>query len=269
MLIIIEGVDCSGKSTLTQQLADTIAVTRDVTQFHRGVPAEHVLREYEDPLYDYCPGTNSSVVCDRWQIGPDVYGPVKRGDSGLDPVIRWHIDNWLIAKGAMLVYTEMPLAPLLERMRSRGEDYLKEDEVETIINYYRDAIKKVALATVVSLTGVHDALNIISKAMQVEQGSLQSGSIKSYVGLRRPTEVFVGESPTGIAFQPYEGTHSYDIIYKYGYASTYAAGFMDVSDITNASWDALYNPLVYALDDAALHACQIANVPAQPVKEWK
>ena len=261
MLIIIEGVDGSGKSTLAQELAALL--DGDVEILHRGVPTSHILDEYETPLLDYVPGTGKHIICDRWHIGPDVYGPIKRNDGGLDAAVRNHMNAYLLGKGAILVYTEMPIEPLLARMRSRGEDYLKEDEVEDVIALYRQVISKSPLPTIESKTGVHDAEKIIACAKLYEEAASLSGSFKSYAGARKVQYLLVGNSITPIAFMPYEGTESHDIVTKYGSNSRIVrVGYVDSKEDLYSVWDAVNNPFVLAIGEDVLSLCKKANIPA-------
>jgi len=258
MLIILEGVDCSGKSTLANELVSLIG---DAELIHRGVPIDHVLDEYELALLNYVPQQSRSIVCDRWHIGPDVYGPIKRGDNGLDPVIRWHINAFLQAKGAYLVYTEMPLDALLSRMNERGEDYLARDEVASVIDLYREVIQKTPLHFMSSVTGFHDAHGVITAALAPEASSSQCGAFTSYVGTRRPSRLIVGDSPTPIAFMPYEGTHNYDIVKRYALGGDTDTAFVNYTEQLNELWDAIYNPLVIAIDQKSADACHHAHIP--------
>jgi len=261
MLIVIEGVDGSGKSTLASDLSEIIGYENKVTSLHRGVPIDHMLVEYETALMPYYPMTGDSVICDRWHIGPDVYGPIKRGDQGLDPVIKWHIENYLAAKGALIVYTEMALDGLLDRLNTRGEDYLSLDEVGPVVDLYREVIEKTTLPVYKSTTGIHSALDVIARARREEEGARQSGAIHSYVGPRRPQELYVGDSSTEVAYMPFEGSEAYEIVNKYGVNNNFRAGFVNCTEDMARVWDALYNPLVIAIDGYGIEECMRAHIP--------
>jgi thymidylate kinase len=262
LLIIIEGVDGAGKSTLSNDISDALPLNHFVEQLHRGVPEDHPLDEYELPFLDYVPGTNHHIICDRWHLGTDVYGPVMRNDQGLPLLTRWHMNAYFKAKGALLVYAEMPVQPLMARLQERGDDYLPFDKVEDIIRLYWVAIEKSPLDKMHSLTGVHNTDAVIARGQSAEQEAIQSGSIRSYVGPRRPQYLFVGESPTPIAFMPYEGTESAKIVSRaLAIVGHSTCGFIDCRDDLARVWDALYNPQVITIDDAATQACYRANVP--------
>ena len=77
MHIIIEGPDCSGKTTLAKQLSQEL----EFTYRHEGPPP------LDMNLKDYYCGTlamlNEPTVIDRFAIGERVYGPILRGKDGL------------------------------------------------------------------------------------------------------------------------------------------------------------------------------------------
>ena len=256
MLIILEGVDGSGKSTLAEEIASKINGAKIL---HRGVPVEHVLDEYETPLFDYVPGSGEPIVCDRWHVGPDVYGPIKRNDNGLDPVIRWHIENYLLAKGAFLLYTEMTLEPLLERMQLRGEDYLAPNEVADVIHLYREVISKTLLPHELSIEGIHNAWAVIAHGIQNENNATHLGAFKSYVGGLRPKRLYVGLSDTKIAYMPYENSYGYKVIKTYGMSQD--VGFVNANDDVVGLWNALRKPEVFVLDEDGVKECFTHDIP--------
>ena len=261
MLIILEGIDGSGKSTLAQQIREHIenrGGSADV--IHRGVPVEHMLDEYETGLFDYVPGGHS-IIADRWHIGPDVYGPIKRNDDGLDPVIRFHINQYLTAKGALLVHTGAPRGILIERLSSRGEDYITLDDVDLVTEFYERAYEASPLPKVQSLTGKHNAALVVYDAEIEAAAARQSGEIKTYAGPRRPSRLIVGDTSTPIAFMPFEDTREYAIVEKYMSKRT---GFVDAKDPFGLAriWDALYNPYsVIAVDEKSAELLTENNVP--------
>jgi hypothetical protein len=272
MLILIEGCDGTGKTTLANHLVTHLGGPEKAEIIHRGVPTSHLLDEYELPLFDYVPFESKSIICDRWHIGADVYGPLKRHDGGIDPVIYWHMDSYFKAKGALLVYTEMPLVEPAARVVDRGDDYIDPLEIPAIITKYREAITRTTLPVFGSTTGFHDAAPIALLGSSSEISAEQTGWFKSYVGPRRPTKLYIGASETAIAFMPYEGTKEYGIIKEFGLDNTVAAGFIDCREDLPRAWDALYNPFVVSLDEEADLACHTANIPFITSKDedpWK
>jgi|TARA_R110000824_G_scaffold58288_1_gene157706 hypothetical protein len=78
MHIIVEGPDCSGKTTLAQQLCKILSFEYR----HEGPPPDNVdLKDY------YCGVLTleliSPTIIDRFALGERVYGPILRGKDGL------------------------------------------------------------------------------------------------------------------------------------------------------------------------------------------
>lgn len=271
MLILIEGVDGSGKTTLANDLVAFLGGEENATILHRGVPTSHILDEYELPFLDYVPFESKSIICDRWHIGADVYGPIKRGDNGIDPVIYWHMDSYFISKGAHLVYTEMPLKELAARVINRGDAYIDPIEIPDIVAQYRRVIPRSRLPIFASVDGTHDPESIATLASATEISAAVTGAFRSYVGPRHPAHLFVGKSETPIAFMPYEGTKAYEYVKKYGVDNTFATGFIDCGEDLEKAWNIFFNPFVFTLDEEAEAACNSAGVPFIIAKDimWK
>lgn len=102
MLIILEGVDRTGKSTLARALqAQTGAAV-----LHKSAPRqEDPLTEYLAPLAGYAPRTNLNLICDRWHWGetvwPGIYGrpALFRDASTFD-----YVDEAIASMGAIAVH---------------------------------------------------------------------------------------------------------------------------------------------------------------------
>jgi thymidylate kinase len=106
MLIILEGPDLAGKSTLTREIADEIIRVTGVTAvlMHKGPPDDrHILEQYELDLRDYDPGM-TDVICDRWHVGETIYGPLLRGENRLTTPMLRHVNMFLESRGAVTVY---------------------------------------------------------------------------------------------------------------------------------------------------------------------
>lgn len=280
MIIIIEGVDCTGKSTLAEELRQRAQdAGEEVEMIHMGVPQADPLIEYEFALSGYRPGSGRTIICDRWHLGADVYGPLKRLDDGLLNASRWHIEAFLRSRGAFLVLT----APInekthLEMMRERGEDYITEEEAILVAGGFETAYRKSSLAKT-RMSIPFDTEMIMMKARAAEAGAKALAPFHSYVGPLRPRTLLLGdrkkrdEKTTEIqmsaegAFAPY-GSSSGKFLINSLLITAPEPSDMSTFGIANANeeevdrlWDALYNPLVVALGNEAHLACEKAHVP--------
>lgn len=113
MIVIIEGPDGSGKTTLAKKVVELTGAE----YIHAKKPVRHPLVEYTAPLE---PGKD--YVLDRWHVGEMVYGPIHRGGSGLTQEQFWAVEQYLDDLGAVIVHCTGPTMDLVARLRERGEE---------------------------------------------------------------------------------------------------------------------------------------------------
>lgn len=101
MLVAIEGVDLTGKSTLAAELRETWGAS--VT--HAGPPECGSLAEYEDAIALYDPLSGENVVLDRWHVGEYVWPEIfRRPTDMVDPAVRRHVEMFMCSRGCVIVY---------------------------------------------------------------------------------------------------------------------------------------------------------------------
>lgn len=193
MLIILEGVDGAGKSTLAA------AIKRELEKSHADDTVEYihasqikgtVYEEYVERIADYAPGTGRHLILDRWHVGERIYGPLYRNSSGYDDAsgsYKW-IELFLASKGARLWNITQTLEVLQERLAARGEDYLENRHVDLVREQFSTFSKQSAIfAGEISPNEetVYDlAAHIIVDAEYAENRavSLKSHGVTSYMG---------------------------------------------------------------------------------------
>lgn len=127
MLVLIEGQDGSGKSTLVRLLRerDLLTRTRDCplpppVTLKAGRPtAPNLLAEYLQPLLHYSPAGQDTVLCDRWLLGELVYPQLTGRRSLAEPAQLRYLVDWLRARGALLVYLTAPAGIVRRRILDR------------------------------------------------------------------------------------------------------------------------------------------------------
>ena len=134
MLIILEGPDGAGKTTLAEALMAGFYrkwPSGTFTVEHRGPLSPDVdpVDEYTLPDYDPTDRTNL-VVCDRWHLSETVYGPIYRGASRVD--LAFH-EKWLDDRGALKLYVTAPLSVLTARVSERGDDFIEIGHLANIV----------------------------------------------------------------------------------------------------------------------------------------
>lgn len=133
MLIIAEGIDGSGKTTLIDDLSHEFE-NPDI--IHRGPLKQHPLEEYELPLIAYDPRKDVGVLCDRWHIGELIYGPLYRGQSQLTPAMQLHVDCVLERLGALKLIMAPPFEVVQQRISRRGEEFLRPQHQRLVYDAY-------------------------------------------------------------------------------------------------------------------------------------
>jgi hypothetical protein len=212
LLIILEGADCAGKSTLAGRLLTAIRHAEpnaDVRYLHSGPPVEHPLTEYVEPLLDYRPGTDVHYVLDRWHVGESVYPQVLGRDTDMTEDVRLYVELFLRSRGALLVYCTADRRLLEACGRARGD---ADDEVRRVVAT-RDAFDRVVTRSLLPNLAVdvsdpdrsnyHDAVeNVLDAAEWHDRDARPLSPYVTYVGPPRPSLLLVGDR---------RGTPSHDV----------------------------------------------------------
>lgn len=182
MIAVIEGCDAAGKSTLCKRLGDY------------GFESIHFSQPKQDPVIEYLlPLTQDDwLAIDRFHLGERVYGPLYRGSSRLTEVGRKYVDLYLESRAAVLVLKREDQATILERFKKRGEDYLKPQDVQTVIDGFDREFESSLI--------INKLLNPAPKlvADRCSQRMTIWKDIKpwpQYVGRRNPKILLVGDEP--------------------------------------------------------------------------
>lgn len=148
MLIVVEGPDCAGKTTLVHRIAEQLSARRDHVELrHCSQLKNHPLIEYERTLDDYVPGSGHHIIYDRLHLGELVYGPLKRGGSQLTREQWLHIELSLAQQGALLALVDADDDTLLARHNKRGETFVSPSELLVVADYYRKLQRRHAPVT--------------------------------------------------------------------------------------------------------------------------
>lgn len=124
MLIILEGPDGAGKTTLAHRLTELIKSQNslnEVRYIHAGPPERHPLDEYLHSLTHYRPNTLYHIILDRWHWGESVYPELLQRPTKLDFPARWAIDAYLKRLGAIVVLVDQFDAEYITTYAERGE----------------------------------------------------------------------------------------------------------------------------------------------------
>lgn len=217
MLIVLEGADGTGKSTLAAELAEHLGTE----VLHFGPPEDHPLAEYQLPLDGYRAGAGQHVVVDRMHWSQEVYGPLHRGECILGREGMAHMDLYLRSRGAFFVLlTDWP-AKIRERMLSRGDQGKGDpppEDLQHLVARYWELHESTTLPHDViqspDLWARHDLHfeGILNEAAIVEADVAHLSGCPNYAGGPDPDVLLLGDTREGAnkksaaheaAFAPY------------------------------------------------------------------
>lgn len=145
LLIIVEGGDGTGKSTLARQVADALRAAHPlhvVQELHAGPPAPgaHPLDLYARPLYGYRPGRGHHIICDRWHVGEWVYPQLLHRSTRADgPSWRW-LNAFLASRGALLVHCDREPSRAAGAVLERGDDLVTPGQAAASVRAFRNLL---------------------------------------------------------------------------------------------------------------------------------
>lgn len=265
MLIIIEGVDRTGKSTL----AETICKIADAKLVHSSKPSGHPLETYEGDLMSYDP-RRDRLVLDRWHIGERVWPTIFGRESEYDMPMFKHTEMFLRSRGAVVVYAERTdheqwareLAEFNEPINGVTGAHARHlfDEAlvqrywnEQSYNFHKDNVH-------------HFARTITKRAEREARDSAKILDVTTeYVGSMRPRTLLIGErqndgpgavlTSPNLPFVPYRGTSGHfmwdDLEYWQDLGACNATKKDGTPENLVALWRALGRPTVVALGKKA------------------
>lgn len=262
MLIILEGPDCAGKSTLASDIKRRIWSRGDgVDIFHRGPPTRHPLDEYVTPLLEYRPG-RPHIICDRWHLGELVYPQILGRPTRMDPAVTWYIEMFLRSRGASITVLRPPFDELMVRYAVRGDRFIATDQMMAVWEAFNQ------LEPLSPARRTPD--EVIASATGAAQRAQRLNRLVTYVGDPTPDVVFVGDvrncvgvhcthrdrhSPLGTAFMPYPATSGHYLLRSLlaavdlKWISTVRVGLINACDVDSVPLadDALYGPNLVTL----------------------
>lgn len=186
MLIVLEGVDGAGKSTLGDALERRISKLHphdEVRRFHKGPPTAHAINEYLRPLAHYRPGQGRHWILDRWHLGEWVYPRLLNRSSTMDWPVFHAIELFLTKLGASGVYCRQFTDAYQSVYAQRGEDISRLSETEKLFDEVPTALPFMQYNWQSSVSATVD--DIITSSTYWEKRALDSGSLVTYTGAQR------------------------------------------------------------------------------------
>ena len=143
MLIIISGCDRTGKSTIAKQLAEKLNAV--YTHFSYPSSKEEAKQEYYDFIEKI--SLHKTYICDRFYEGEYVYAPIYRGyQLDYSHEIEKKIKS---TTNVLFIYVQADLSTIQARIKSCGEDYVKDDDIIKVINNYNSFMNQLMLPYII------------------------------------------------------------------------------------------------------------------------
>lgn len=120
MLLIIEGPDGSGKTSLAEQLSKQTGYPI----IHRSQPKSDEEKAVMFEEYLQLAKSGKNAILDRCWYSEMVYGPVMRDASVLSYPDMYQIESAAAKHGAIIIYCTDDVKVLWNRCKRRGEDYI-------------------------------------------------------------------------------------------------------------------------------------------------
>lgn len=202
MIVIVEGVDGTGKTTLAQRIMSHLESDKSFSGCryrHTGAPDRPVIEEYILPYLGLRPGIDHMVM-DRLYWSNIVYAPKYRKRIETDETKRKFFDLFWAARGAVAVYCHQSPDVIHDRLTARGEDYTDLNDIPELLEAYDDVLKKTFLEAISlklhEMTDYGSTINtIVDTARQAEKNAKTwNGAFPYFLGNPAPDVVIcVGE----------------------------------------------------------------------------
>jgi cytidylate kinase len=141
MLIILEGTDANFKSTIANKLHKLLGFN-----IVKGSSFE-MAKESNEKLFQRfveIAEMNNAIV-DRYIYSNLTYAPLYKDFSVITTEQQYSIEDYLLHKNTLLVYLFADSKVIQKRLKERGDDYVKTEEIKAINDKYEEVLKTVRL----------------------------------------------------------------------------------------------------------------------------
>lgn len=126
MLIVIEGPDGAGKTTLAEQISRQTRYP--IQHMDRPRTEEDRVKMYD--VYMKLAKSKKNVILDRSWYSEIVYGTTVRKETHISFIDMYKLEEAVSKNGGgMIIYCTGPIEELWKRATTRGEDYITEKAI--------------------------------------------------------------------------------------------------------------------------------------------
>lgn len=189
MIIILEGENKTGKSTLAKKLVNDF----NFTYVKCSQPEKDPYIEYQEKLrqgYD-------DIVFDRFWLGEHVYGKLYRGKSKLNEEQDRNIQLKMMALNSILIYCYDTEKNIAKRFKQEGEEFANIDKIKDTLNLFKNNLLNVNIPIFKHKMKTDRDLTKLNRLEKIINQFKDKFSINkdSVIGnLNRPKFLFVGDS---------------------------------------------------------------------------
>jgi len=130
-MIILEGCDGTGKTTLAKRLAEDLGLAYAKKSVPDGDPFQDYLKTIGE--------SKSDVVYDRLYMGEEVYPQVKPNRIPLSKGKKHMLERLINSKGGLVILCEATDEQIKHTFETRGEDFITFEEAKRVSLYYHNA----------------------------------------------------------------------------------------------------------------------------------
>ncbi|MNJ90388.1 thymidylate kinase [compost metagenome] len=258
MILMISGCDGTGKSTLVKALSEKLGWENK----HFDKPKN--LEDGKEQYFNFAKTMNDqphkNIICDRLHDGEWVYAPLYRGYKG--NYMREFEREITKNHNFLFVYVKASLDTIIDRTRKRGEDFVKEEHFQTVLDSFEEYLNEQALPFIVidttnsntdeDVERIINAMNKVDKIWNcVREGDCPDAILKN-VQPRGNVEseiMIVAQNPGG------RGNGEYSTIWADGPNSDFVLSAIQEAGIFNNSW--FTNLVPYPTEDNKITKEQI------------
>lgn len=277
MLLILEGVDGVGKSTLANQIVERHQAS--MIHFPYLPEADRLMQWTTGIVEARKASPTGAVVVDRLHHSERAYGPLVRGVEGITDFENWVMEGWLLAHHAKVIFMKGATSVTLTRLEERYGGLITVKQIEDALtdSMMASVISTHITGSAVSYFGLDQIASVVQEQMRVgsevrDDSAGEWGARTWFVGFQHNLNTVrkgkhLPEScfSDGCAQQLYRALKVARISWKDMHLSNAYDDADQLRDLETKYW-AMNAPRVVALGNLAAEALEKCHVPYNKVE---